>query len=100
MTIKSGIEQALELFDGSASKMAAAVGAGVIRQHIEHWSKAGKVPADRAPAVEAATGIPVEVLAPDAPWVRVKDRKWPHPSGRPLVDFAANAKADEAAAAA
>jgi hypothetical protein len=28
-------------------------------------------------------------LRPDVTWVRVKDKKWPHKGGRPLMDVAA-----------
>lgn len=65
----SGIEQALKVFDGSPSKLAAAIGERkVTRQHIEHWRKTGKVPADKAPDVERVTGIPVEALCPGVAW--------------------------------
>lgn len=66
----TGIEQALEKFEGSPSKLAAALDGGikVTRQHVEHWRKVGKVPADKAPEVERVTGIPVELLCPGVAW--------------------------------
>lgn len=53
---RSGIQRAVELFDGSATKLAAAMGESVLRQHIEHWLKVGRVPAEHCFAVELATG--------------------------------------------
>ena len=75
MQHKTGIEQALENFDNSPTKLAQAIGGTVIRQHIEHWVKRGKVPAEKAPNVEAATGIPVEFLCPDTDWALIRRTK-------------------------
>lgn len=72
MNQKSGIELALEKFENSPTKLANAVGGTVVRQHVEHWLKAGKVPADKAPDVEAATGVQVELLCPDTNWAVVR----------------------------
>lgn len=72
MEQKTGIELALEKFDGSPTKLAAAVGSAVLRQHIEHWVKAGRVPADKAPDVSAATGIACDVLCPGVSWDKVR----------------------------
>lgn len=69
----TGIEKAVAMFDGSPSKMAAAVGRGVIRQNIEHWLKVRRVPAHRAPDVSAATGIPVDELCPSVNWQVVRE---------------------------
>lgn len=52
--------------------------------------------ADRKPgfensvAIERATNgvVTVEELRPDASWSRVRDKSWPHPKGRPVLDFA------------
>lgn len=40
-------------------------------------------------AIERATDgqVTVEELRPDATWLRVKDKTWPHPKGRPVLDF-------------
>lgn len=65
---ETGIEQAVKKFDGSPTKLANAVGGAVLRQHIEHWLKVGRVPAERAPELERATGIPCEILCPDVAW--------------------------------
>lgn len=79
MAEKTGIELAIERFDNSPTKLARAVGGTTIRQHVEHWLKAGKVPADKAPDVMAATGIPVEELCPDTNWAVVRNTTAPHP---------------------
>lgn len=55
MSAVSGIQKAVEHFEGSPTRMAAAVGDGVLRQHIEHWLKVGRVPAEHCVAVERAT---------------------------------------------
>jgi DNA-binding transcriptional regulator YdaS (Cro superfamily) len=68
MDEKTGIQQAVELFDNSSSKLAAAVGSGVLRQHVEHWLKAGRVSAERCPEVSVATGIPLELLNDRVNW--------------------------------
>ena len=72
MEHKTGIELALEKFGGSPTRLAAAVGGNVIRQHIEHWLKSGKVPADKAPDVMLASGVLVDLLCPDTNWEAVR----------------------------
>jgi len=72
MEVKSGIEIALEQFENSPSKLAAAVGNGVLRQHVEHWQKVGRVSAAKAPDVERATGVPCEQLCPEVNWAVVR----------------------------
>lgn len=52
------------------------------------WRKTG-IPAERAPALEAATEgrYPVEQICPRVRWHRVPDAAWPwHSAGRPLID--------------
>jgi DNA-binding transcriptional regulator YdaS (Cro superfamily) len=70
-TKKTGIEQALEMFGGSPTRLARAVGDPVIRQHVEHWLKAGRVPADKAPSVKRVTGISCDLLCPGVEWAEV-----------------------------
>ena len=72
METKTGIELALEKFENSPSKLAQKVGAGVLRQHIEHWLKTGRVPADKAPDVMLASGVSVDLLCPDTNWDAVR----------------------------
>lgn len=53
---------------------------------------------ENAVAIERATrgAVSVEDLRPDAAWTRVKDKTWPHPKGRPVLDFAlAEPKAEQ-----
>lgn len=65
----TGIQRAVAKFGGSPSKLAAAVGNGVIRQHIEHWIKAGRVSAGKCHVVSAATGIPCIELNDTVIWI-------------------------------
>ena len=74
MEQKNGIELALEKFDNSPTKLAQAVGGSVIRQHVEHWIKAGRVPADKAPDVMVASGIDVDLLCPETNWRAVREK--------------------------
>jgi DNA-binding transcriptional regulator YdaS (Cro superfamily) len=56
---------------------------------VNQWvSGARPVPAQHAAAIERISGgrWAVEKLCPQTRWVRVKDSKWPHPDGRPLID--------------
>lgn len=50
----------------------------------------GRIPTDRCPDIERATDgrWTVEQLRPDARWVRVPDKQWPHRKGRPCLDVA------------
>lgn len=75
MPKKTGIERALEKYEGSPTKMAVAIGNGVIRQHIEHWLKSGRVPAERCPEVAAATGIPLRDLNDKVNWALACEAK-------------------------
>lgn len=72
MANKTGIQVAVEQFDGSPSKLAEAVGSGVLRQHVEHWLKVGRVSAERCPDVSAATGISCEMLNDKVNWALVR----------------------------
>lgn len=53
---------------GGVSKLAAAL--DVSQTVISNWRKRGRVPADRCPYVEAATGVICEMLRPDLQWIR------------------------------
>lgn len=73
MPKKSGIQEAVEMFEGSPTKLAAAVGGDVSRQNIEHWLKLGYVPREGdCAAVALATLIPVERLNPLLPWTKTR----------------------------
>ena len=73
----NGIEKAVAMHDGSPSKLAAAIGGGVRRQHVEHWIKTGRVSAEKTPNVHRATGIPCSELNDKVEWLLVgqKDAK-------------------------
>lgn len=64
----TGIQKAVDKFGGSPSKLASAVGNGVIRQHIEHWIKTGRVSPGKCPVVSAATGISCAELNSTVIW--------------------------------
>ena len=66
--LQTGIEKAVAMHDGSPSKLAAAVGNGVLRQHVEHWLKTGRVSAEKTPDVHHATGIPCRELNDRVNW--------------------------------
>lgn len=73
MQHKTGIEQAIEKFENSPTKLANAIdGVKVSRQNIEHWLKTGRVPSHVAPNVQAATGISVDDLCPGVSWEIVR----------------------------
>lgn len=72
MANKTGIQAAVEQFDGSPSRLAEAIGNGVLRQHVEHWLKVGRVSAERCPDVYAATGVPLEDLNDKVNWSFVR----------------------------
>jgi DNA-binding transcriptional regulator YdaS (Cro superfamily) len=64
------LRRALNAYEGSAVKLAAAMGGGILRQHIEHWLRIGQVPAAKAPLIELATdrAVTCEELRPDVAW--------------------------------
>lgn len=68
MANKTGIQLAVEMYGGSPTKLAQAIGHGVLRQHIEHWLRAGRVSIEKAPEVAAATGIPIADLNNTMNW--------------------------------
>ncbi len=101
MTQESGIQRALGLFDNKPSKLAQAMGEGVLRQHVENWLKAGRVPPDRAPALEQLCDHkvrlwdlrpsdwhqiwPALIGAEGAPPVPGSDEEAPPPSAQPAA---------------
>lgn len=72
MESKSGIQEAVDQFDGSPTKLATAVGNGVLRQHIEHWLSTGRVAAEKCPDVAETTGIALERLNDKVNWSKVR----------------------------
>lgn len=52
------------------------------------WLERKKIPPLMRPAIERVTKgkVACEELGDDAKWIRVRDKAWPHKSGRPLLD--------------
>lgn len=60
---------------------------------IRQWQHgyAGRKPSlENCVAIERVTegAVTVEELRPGEQWARVKDKTWPHPKGRPVLDYA------------
>ncbi|RZJ12182.1 MAG: hypothetical protein EOP39_04290 [Rubrivivax sp.] len=70
---------------------------GIKSPSVIGWN--GRIPKERCPDIERATvgRWAVETLRPDIRWQRVKDSAWPHPLGRPCIDVAAPAVAEQGA---
>jgi len=66
------------------SRLAAAL--GCTKQTVSNW-RTTQVPDSWAVHIERLTGVPVEELRPDLPWVRTRDKAWPN--GMPLLDVSA-----------
>lgn len=64
---------------------------------VSEWRRNGRFPEAKCPAIELESKgqYPCEVLRPDVQWVRVKDKNWPHPKGRPLVDHTGKVSAGD-----
>lgn len=78
MSSHSAIQRAVVFFDGSPTKVAAALAGDVKRQHVEHWIKSGRVPAEHVPALADLTGIPLWEFR-EHDWYRI----WPMVIGTP-----------------
>jgi DNA-binding transcriptional regulator YdaS (Cro superfamily) len=52
---KEAIRRAVDLFDASPSRFAAAIGPHVSRQNVQHWLATGRVPTDYCARIEAVT---------------------------------------------
>lgn len=64
---------------------------------VHGWKK---VPEKYCPAIERAHEgrVTADEIRSDVTWLRVKDKTWPHPKGRPVLDFAlAEPKAEQGA---
>jgi len=66
------VQRALAHFDDSPTKMAAAIGAGVLRQHVEHWRLSGRIPTEHCRAIHDITSVKCWELRP-TDWHRI----WP-----------------------
>lgn len=91
------LDRAIELLGGVAN--AARVLPNVKSyQTVQQWRISG-VPVEHCPSIEYATSgaVTCESLRDDVAWVRVADKSWPHPKGRPLVDHSVKLGAGETA---
>ncbi len=79
---KTGIQKAVEGFDGSPTKLAAALGKGVSRQTVEHWLRVGHVSPGLAPNVADVSGQPIESLDSTTDWHLVPALLARHGGGR------------------
>lgn len=69
---------------GGACKVAKTVG-----RRPPTVSKWKRIPEKHCPTIEMFFDgkFTCEQLRPDVVWIRVVDPQWPHPDGRPLLDF-------------
>jgi DNA-binding transcriptional regulator YdaS (Cro superfamily) len=77
---------------GTGSALAAAL--KVQRVLVSQWAAEKSprpVPQEHCAPLERETAgeVTAEEMRPDLPWLRVKDRKWPNPKGKPMCDFSA-----------
>lgn len=80
ITLNEAIEK-----HGGLSEVARRV--GVSAQTLSNW-RARLPPEEHCPSLERSLmgDCTCEAMRPDVSWVRIKDKDWPHPKGRPLVD--------------
>ncbi|WP_083438206.1 transcriptional regulator [Caldimonas brevitalea] len=86
------IERAIQLL-GSGVELASVLDRSP--QFVSQLRKGERpVPQDLCPLIEKATKgeVTCEQLLGNVQWYRVRDKSWPHPAGRPLVDVAASAQ--------
>lgn len=61
---------------------------GVSASAVNQWVKGiRRIPEAQCPDIEFFSGIRCESLRPDVNWLRSHDFYWPHPGGRPLIDY-------------
>ena len=75
-------------FEGAQASLARKV--GVTPPTMRQWANGDRpVPDDRAVQIEWVTAgtVTVECLVPGNRWLRIADAAWPHPLGRPVLDF-------------
>ena len=77
--------------DALGGQAALARALGVSPPTVNQWANGERpTPDDRCRQIEFATSgaVTVEELSPGVLWTRIPDPDWPHPDGRPLLDFA------------
>lgn len=97
MVSMNAIERACESV-GSQRALATAI--SVTPATVNQWCSGERpIPVDRCPSIEAETKgvVACDELRPDVSWVRIKDKAWPHPGGRPLADHSVKFSASDAA---
>jgi DNA-binding transcriptional regulator YdaS (Cro superfamily) len=79
--------KAIDLAEGHAALTS---GIGAKPNAARMWLKRGNVPPEwRAEIERFLEGrVTVEEFGEDVQWTRIKDRAWPHPKGRPLLEVA------------
>jgi DNA-binding transcriptional regulator YdaS (Cro superfamily) len=91
--MQKGIAEASQAAGGQARL---ALLLGLKPPTINQWIKGIRpVPDEHCPAIERATdgAVTCEAMRPNSPWRRIPDKSWPHPKGRPVLDFAATTQA-------
>lgn len=88
-----------EVIEGLGGTSAVARICNVKPPSVSEWRRNGRFPEAKCPAIELESKgkYPCEVLRSDVQWVRVKDKAWPHPKGRPLVDHIMKVSAGDTA---
>ena len=85
--------------EGALSQSALCRLIGAHPPDMSRWVSGDRpIPADKCALIEFHTGglSTCEENMPGLVWLRVRDRKWPHPHGRPTLDVA---RTSESAAA-
>jgi DNA-binding transcriptional regulator YdaS (Cro superfamily) len=85
-TMNNPVQKAIDIA-GGLSVLATLIGKEP--NTVSNW-RDRKVPEDSCPAIEKVTLGQVTVceLRADVPWIRIKDKTWPHQDGRPVIDHA------------
>jgi DNA-binding transcriptional regulator YdaS (Cro superfamily) len=87
-TKQTPLERACNLV-GSQAELARAIGSST--SLVYQWMTGRRpISLDKCIEIErlCSGSITVEELRPDEKnWLRIKDKNWPHPKGRPVLDF-------------
>ena len=84
----------LNAMRGNQAMLCADIGAH--SPDMSRWATGARpIPAERCPSIERFTGgeVTCEEMRPDVRWHRIRDKTWPNPGGRPLIDVAVVAQA-------
>lgn len=78
--------------DAVGGQAALARSLGIAGAVVNQWVSGFRpIPIKYCHAIERQTNgaVTCEDLRPEEPWRRIPDASWPHPGGRPVLDFAA-----------